>query len=184
MASIKAALKALYTIEGFKSDHPLDSGGRTTYGISQKYWPRHYKDWGGPPTKYQADVFYTNEFWNPQRLGDVHDPRIAFEVFEQSVNLGRRRAARFLQVSINLVMQKRKPIAVDGRIGRRTITAVNNLGKRDTLRVLAVLNGTQYMYYLYRTNQMDGTLELFRTSEREDQRVFFRGWLKRIAFDV
>ncbi len=184
MANIKPALKALYVIEGFRSDHPLDSGGLTTYGIAKKYWPGYYRDWGGPPNRSQADDFYANEFWNPQKLGDVHDPRIAFEVFEQSVNLGLRRAARFLQHAVNKVLQKKRKLTADGWIGNKTITAVNNLGKRDTVRLLVVLNGLQFMYYLFRTAQMDESVALFKTSDREDQRVFFRGWLKRIEFSA
>ena len=175
-------IKKLFTIEGFRSDHPADSGGLTTYGVSKKFWPQYYKKWGGPPNRIQAAEFYEIEFWNPLRLGEIHDSQVAFEMFEQAVNLGIRRASRFAQLSVNLVRQVRRTLVVDGRVGLKTIDAINRLRKRDTLRLLTVLNGTQYMYYLYRTGQMDATLKLFHTTEREDQAVFFRGWLSRIEF--
>ncbi len=177
----KRIIQKLFLIEGFRSDHPADSGGETTYGVAKAYWPQYYKKWGGPPNWKQAAEFYEIEFWNPLRLGDVHDYRVAFEIFEQAVNLGIRRASRFAQVSVNLVLQK-EVLVVDGRIGPKSIDAINRLTKRNTLRLLVVLNGTQYMYYLFRTDQMTRTLKLFRTSEREDQAVFFRGWLSRIEF--
>jgi len=102
-------------------------------------------------------------------------------MFEQGVNLGIARAGRFAQVSVNLVRQK-PVLVVDGKIGPKTVAAINCLSKRNTVRFLTVMNGTQYMYYLFRTNQMARTLKLFHTTEREDQRAFFRGWLSRVEF--
>ncbi len=182
MSYLKRCLKELYIIEGFKSDHPDDVGGLTTYGIAKNYWPQYYKKWGGPPNRTQAGEFYEAEFWGPMGLEQIHDPRVAFEMFEQSVNLGIRRASKFAQQAVNLVKQTRRTLVVDGQIGAKSIVAINRMGKADTLRFLSVLNGVQFMYYLFRTNQTDHVTKLFRTSKRDDQRTFFRGWLKRIEF--
>mgnify|MGYP000370963363 CR=1 FL=1 len=62
MALIRPALKRLYLIEGFVSDHALDSGGYTVYGIAKQYWPAYYEKWGGAPTRVQANEFYGAEF--------------------------------------------------------------------------------------------------------------------------
>jgi lysozyme family protein len=85
---------------------------------------------------------------------------------------------------VNLVRQTRRTLKVDGIVGNRTLDAINRMGKADTLRLLSVLNGVQFMYYVYRTDQMDDIFKIFRTFALLSQKTFFRGWMKRIKFDA
>ncbi len=181
MARASKALSDLKRLEGYYSDHAKDSGGKTAFGVSQAYWPQYWAEWGGRPTWEQAQQFYIKEFWKPLKLEAVHDQRIADEVFEQAVNLGHNRAIRFWQVSICLI-RGAGAVSIDGKVGPQTVNATNKLNGPDALRVSKVLNGLQFMYYIYRTNSLDDVVALFKTMPKEDQKVFFRGWLKRISF--
>lgn len=181
MARANKALAELRRLEGYYSDHAKDAGGRTAFGVAEAYWPQYWKEWGGPPTWNQAQQFYLKEFWKPLKVEALHDQGIANEVFEQAVNLGHRRAIRFWQIAICLIRGSGK-VMIDGRAGPQTINATNRLTGADTLRVNRVLNGLQFMYYIYRTNNLDDVMALFKTMPRDDQQVFFRGWMERITF--
>lgn len=184
MANYHEAVHELLQIEGFLSDHPSDPGGKTAYGIAKEYWPEYWED--GPPTKEEAREFYREEFWEPLRLGEVHDQRVAYEIFEQAVNMGHRRAIRFAQQAHNMVCPVNSPwhdaLVVDGRIGPNTLQGLNTMRWQDTIRWLKVMNGIQFSYYTYRAGYEDEVERLFRTTEDEDSQDFYRGWLRRVEF--
>lgn len=48
--------------EGFRSNDPDDPGGRTVYGISERYFPGMYSG-GREPTWEEAKEFYLKEIW-------------------------------------------------------------------------------------------------------------------------
>lgn len=179
MANYNKAVHKMLQIEGFRSDHPSDPGGDTAYGISQNYWPEYWED--GVPDRETADRFYRIEFWEPLTLDQIHDQRIAYELFEQAVNLGKPRAVRFAQFCHNSVARG-NDIVVDGRMGPQTRGALNRLSWDDTQRWIKAMNGMQFCYYLFRTGLMDDAESFFRTSIDEDSEAFFRGWLKRVEF--
>jgi lysozyme family protein len=181
MARAGKALADLRRLEGYYSNHESDVGGRTAFGIAEAYWPQYWAEWVDMPTWEQAQQFYIKEFWGPLKLETLHDQSIANEVFEQAVNLGHKRAIRFWQVALCLV-RGAGCVYIDGQVGPQTLNATNRLNAADALRVSKVLNGIQFMYYIYRTNSLDDVMALFKTMPKEDQKVFFRGWLKRISF--
>jgi lysozyme family protein len=134
-----------------------------------------------PPSWDEAQQFYVKEFWKPLKLESLHHQGTANEIFEQAVNLGHKRAVSFWQLAICLVRGS-GTVMIDGRVGPQTINATNRLNGANTLQVQKVLNGLQFMYYMYRTNSFDDVKGLFKTMPRDDQKVFFRGWMKRISF--
>lgn len=112
-------------IEGGYSNHPDDPGGRTIYGISEKSNPDLWVD--GPPTLEQAQQRYWENYWSPRYEQLTHAP-CATELFEAGVLCGRSNAIRFLQRAYNALKLKTWiPLTVDGRIGPKTIAAVNGL---------------------------------------------------------
>jgi lysozyme family protein len=183
MARANKALADLRRLEGYYSNHAKDVGGRTAFGIAEAYWPQYWAEWDDMPTWADAEQFYLKEFWIPLKLEGLHDQNIANEVFEQAVNLGHKRAIRFWQVALCLV-KGAGAATIDGRVGPQTLNATNHLNAADALRVSKVLNGIQFMYYIYRTNSLDDVMALFKTMPKDDQKVFFRGWLKRIDFSA
>lgn len=179
MASSAKSINRLIAVEGFKAHHPSDPGGLTYFGIARNYWPQYYED--GPPTLEQAYEFYRKEFWDPLRLEEVHDQKVADELLEQAVHMGKRRAVRIAQSLFNSVRPPRfRPIDVDGRVGPQTLGAINRLPWKETRRYLKALNGAQFTFALYRTDQLDSLLDIFNTTPDPEQGVFFRGWLNRM----
>jgi len=69
--------------EGVWDDNPVDSGGRTAYGISSRYHPEAWRN--GPPTREQAIAIYLSDyvapFWNA-------DPAVKPQLVDIAVNSG------------------------------------------------------------------------------------------------
>jgi lysozyme family protein len=135
-----------------------DRGGRTMWGIAENFWPAEWED--GPPTIDRARVFYHREFWAPQHCDDFDSDRVAFEVFEASVNCGLRNGARFLQQAVNLIGNGLIPtLRVDGIVGPLTVKTVNVMCKRYEDAIVAAQNYYQADYFV-----------------RLDKPGFVRGW--------
>ena len=136
-------------IEGGYSDHPADPGGRTLYGIAERYYPDAWRD--GPPTLEQARAIYRRDFWDRNRLGNLASHVIAEEVFEAGVNVGPATAARWLQTVYNAARPRGwVQLKVDGAVGPKTLTAVNRLLRlhpRKEQVVLTLLNCYQGVHY-------------------------------------
>lgn len=79
------------------------------------------------------EAFYKLNYWNPLQLDLVNDQQLANNLFDCSVNQGCGRAARFMQIACNYVMEALKvsagikPLTVDGIVGKLTLSCFNNL---------------------------------------------------------
>jgi lysozyme family protein len=103
-------------IEGGYVDDADDPGGETNYGISKKAHPgEDIKNL----TPQRAAEIYRTEYWNPvaRRVVDMA-PRLAFVLFDSSVNQGKGAAAKMLQGVLHA--------AQDGIIGPRTLDALQD----------------------------------------------------------
>lgn len=101
-------------IEGGYVNDPRDPGGETNYGISKKAYPNEdIKNL----TPQRAHEIYRDDYWNPVagRIVDIA-PRLAFLVFDSSVNQGKGAAARMLQGVLRA--------SQDGIIGPKTLEAL------------------------------------------------------------
>jgi len=105
--------------EGGTSNHPLDSGRLTRFGISQRSYPKLDI---AALTVEQAKAIYKRDFWDANQL-DQFPLAVAFEFFDCAVNCGAGTAARLLQRALD--------VAEDGIIGPVTLAAVgkNNADK-------------------------------------------------------
>ena len=163
MANFEKAIdKTLYS-EGGYVDNKNDHGGETKYGISKKAYPDIDI---GALTLNDAKKIYKRDYWDRLNLDEIVNQRIAEEVFDTAVNMGARRAGRFLQKAINMLDDY--GLVEDGIVGEKTIHAVNACKYQKAL--LKTLNGLQFMAYV----------EIIERNE--SQRIFFRGWLKRIEY--
>jgi lysozyme family protein len=181
MANFNSAF--LYTMarEGGYSNHPKDKGGETFRGITRNnfpFWPgwqkidtvtREARDSlkDDPELMQLAAQFYKQTFWDQLNLDQVESHTIAAELFDSAVNVGSARVAHWLQHAVNLLSSPK--LVQDGRIGPRTIGAVNLL--IDTLGegpLLKTLNGLQFEHYHAIVSRDPG------------QDVFFKGWLTRV----
>ena len=166
MADFHIAAERTIKLEGGFSHHPADTGGRTAYGISEKWFPEAWED--GEPTRSVAFLIYRDHFWLPLRCNLIDSQNIANELFDTGVNCGIGKAAEWLQEAINAMavpgggslVEVDGLLLVDGRIGPKTINATNAFAVGDTAR--AVFN---FMNFLQGNHYYD-----------LDHAVFLRGW--------
>lgn len=179
MADFLKAYEPVRRFEGGWCKVPGDSGGETYAGIARNFWP----DWPGwvtvdaakkhssfrqggrafsahlsslPGLSEQVAAWYRSKWWEPMRLGRFPQA-VADEIFEQSVNLGRAGAGKYLQRLCNALNYNKRAderlfpdLAEDGAVGPKTLAALAALLEQrasDTVIVHA-LNGLQAAHYI------------------------------------
>ena len=161
-SSFGAALAFVLRQEGGYSDNPADPGGATNLGITRRTlagWRKVSPWWNLPKTAVQAlsaaeaGEIYRALYWSPV-AGDDLPAGLDLAVFDFAVNSGPDRAARALQGIVG--------VAVDGRIGPKTLAAV---GQRPVATVVTALCASRL-----------GFLGRLSTAA-----VFGRGWSRRVA---
>ena len=189
MADFEKAYRITMGHEGGYVDDPDDAGGETYKGISRKYNPGWrgwdiIDDYKGNSTfpqnlDYDSDLqelvkdFYKQNYWDVNRLDEVESQMIATEMFDTGVNMGVRRASKFLQEAMNYLNrngQNYPDLVVDGVIGPATFNALDYLmrsGDEDILMtIMNVLQGRHYLDYM---------------TKSPTQEKYARGWFKRVA---
>lgn len=128
--------------EGGYSDHSWDNGGKTNMGITIGV----LAEWLGRPAT-ESDVrnlsrevavkIYEERYWDTIR-GDNLPPAIAWIVFDAGVNCGVGASAQILQRAVGAT--------ADGKIGPRTIEAVNrHISKHGAAALIAELVAQRIM---------------------------------------
>src|SRR5690606_29204194 len=108
-----------------------------------------------------AIALYRRYWWEPLRLAEIHDLRVATKVMDLAVNMGSGPAVRLLQQALNMAGE---PVKVDGVLGSRTIGAVN---RADPELLLELYRVQAARYYHELVDRQPGLV------------VFERGWLRR-----
>ncbi|WP_413191780.1 glycoside hydrolase family 108 protein [Pararobbsia alpina] len=145
-------------IEGDYSDHPLDRGGKTRFGITQAV--ARAEGYAGPMSSLPlglAKTIYRRRYWDAlslDRVASISYP-VALELFDTGVNMGPSIAATFLQRSLNALNRRARDYAdvrVDGAIGEQSLAALHGFfGQRVhkaeavLLKVLNCLQGARYI---------------------------------------
>jgi lysozyme family protein len=116
-----SSLTAVLVHEGGWVNDPLDRGGETNKGVTQ----RVYDDWrrskGLAPRSVklleqsETEAIYRRLYWNACRCDDL-PAGVDYAVFDFAVNSGPARAVRYLQRAVG--------VADDGQIGPVTLAAV------------------------------------------------------------
>ena len=151
---------------GYVND-PDDYGGETKYGLTKTTLRNlGYRGEVINLTKDQAKKCYYKGFWSNFNYGQIEDPRIAIEMFDQAIHLKYGQGNKNLQEAYNLLnVGKAGDLKVDGLIGPITLTYVNRYPYQNDL--LHLLNIIQGKYYIERVR------------EDPSQEKYFRGWLQR-----
>jgi len=147
--------------EGGYVNDPLDSGGRTNLGVTQRVW----EEFVGHPVS-EADMraltpekvgkLYKQRYWD--RVSADRLPKgVDYVVFDFAVNAGTGRAIKTLQSAVGS-----NP---DGVIGPRTMASVNSFNPKDLVN----------KYSDERVDFYQGIV-----ARRPDQARFIRGWLRRV----
>ena len=144
-------------VEGGFSDEPLDSGGRTNFGITWRVAKKHGFDDVSQLKAMDAFSIYSKEYWDSNSLGSVLliNACIAEEMFDTGVNMGTGRAAEFLQRCLNVLNNRGKnydDVVVDRDIGPATISALmifkKQRGDKGMRVLLSMLNSLQGAFYV------------------------------------
>ena len=170
------ALDKLGPVEGGYSNNPADSGGSTNHGVTQALarqygYSGHMKDF----PKSEARRVYYEHFWRPLQLDDVArlaGEELAYEIFEQAVNMGRKRPVEWLQRVLNAMNQNEQAyadIAVDGIIGKATLGSLAAYVRRRGTAGVQVLNGAM--------NALQAGFYIELAERRQKDEVFLYGWL-------
>jgi lysozyme family protein len=167
--------RLLMNLEGVDlSDHRMDPGGKTKFGISELGYPN--EDIAGMTVE-RAKELYRRDYWLCLKLDDVKDD-VRFELFEAAVNLDPpgfpRRAVMIAQGALILFGQE---LVLDGVIGPKTIAALNQYPYRQPL--LKLMNGLQLAVLLVGLNGEREFIDLVKV-RLATHKTFLRGWLRRI----
>ncbi|MBW2607711.1 MAG: hypothetical protein JRD05_08760 [Deltaproteobacteria bacterium] len=162
MNTFERAFRETLGFEGGYVNDPDDPGGETKFGISKRSYPDVDIT---ALTIEQAKDIYCRDYWEVLRLGEILRELIAVEIFDTAVNMGRRTAVKIAQRALNFLGED---LVEDGKIGSKTIGALNRWGHRDVRALFICLNGFQFMHY-----------RLITKNNRRFKK-FARGWTKRI----
>ena len=188
MADFTEAYNLTSAHEGGYVDDPADRGGETYRGISRVHHPG-WSGWGRIdaskgkhdfPSILDADStlqnsvrsFYKRKYWD-RFLGDqIPGQRIANELYDTGVNMGVRRAVRFLQHSLNQLNRNQrnyKDLVVDGWLGQGTLKVLKQYLRLDRksdllLKMMNIQQGARY-------------IEIMENDPTQEK--YARGWLKR-----
>lgn len=188
MSDFKKAYKKVIGYEGGYVNDPIDPGRETYKGISRKYNPNwsgwklidFYKDNDNFLKQLNSDAIlqeevksmYKKKYWDIFYGDRISNQRLCNKLFDISVNLGPRRAVKFLQIGLNALNRNEslyKSIEETGVMGDNTHTLIEYLLNKDSevhiLKILNILQGSHYMK---------------RISDKSNQKRFIRGWLNRV----
>lgn len=148
-----------------ETNDPVDKGGRTKYGISERAHPEAWAD--GDVTYDEARGIYRAIYILAERFNLIKDQRLFHQVVDFGVLHGADSAARLLQQIVG--------VKVDGAIGPKTLEAIENYpsGKLFGTEV----PGSVLLNLAFRDARVmrDATI----AKKNPSQLRFLLGWLKR-----
>jgi len=107
MGKFDIAFEHLMDNEGGYSNDPVDSGGKTIYGIASKYHKAWfdtvytaYKSRNIEAAKDLAKKFYKSKFWD-DGYDKIRESSLAFRLFDFGVNAGVKRSVKIFQKCVN-----------------------------------------------------------------------------------
>ena len=139
---------------------PDDPGGRTYYGIAQKFNPDF--DWINP-TPEKAKAQFWKKYWALTRFEEIEEECLAIRLFDNGIVIGIPTAIKLLQQILNFYWSTDFSPAEDGVCGSKTLAAVNLL---DGNMVEALWQSACAIHYISRKKEK-----------------YIKGWLLRL-FDT
>jgi typhoid toxin secretion A len=165
----------IITIEGGYVNDPLDSGGATNYGITEKVARNHgYTDDMESLPQTLAFSIYETLYWDAVCADDLVliSEALAYEVVDTAVNMGVHRASTFLQRWLNVLNRSQElyiDLTVDGKMGNKTIAALKAY----------VQSGRKVDVLTTGLNCSQGAFYLSLAESREKDEKFIYGWIEK-----
>lgn len=162
MTAREAVAKSLKDFEGGDSNHPLDHGGLTHYGLTLLTFREYKRSGTGAEllalSRDQVVDIITELFVLKPGLWRIADPWLLFAVVDFAINAGQRTAVKALQRALG--------VDQDGLFGTATEYALKQ-ARPD--KVFRCLMAERFEHY--------ARIVAFDAS----QRVFLKGWVARAA---
>ncbi len=121
-----------------------DRGGKTRFGIAQKYHPSIAPSFYTCPALdalAQAQQIYTSDYAKPLSLASISSQPIANKLLDVAINCGTGISATMAQTGANNLGAK---LRVDGSLGPVSIAAINGVDSGRLMGQLIVLSQTHY----------------------------------------
>lgn len=187
------AFYALMADEGlWHLEHdPRDPGGETWSGISRKNHPR-WDGWslidqakadGVSVTRHRnferikalTEKFYEDTFWLPLDCDNLPDG-LAYELFEQAVNLGISRTTYYLQLTLNCL---NKPLQNGAKEFGSDLVVDKAYGPATRNRLLAIVEKGRAQAVQNGINGLQAAWYINLGTKNISRRVFTNGWLSK-----
>lgn len=168
MANFDLYFETLIKHEGGFVNHPNDPGGATNLGITDKLDGKadglvdvDGDGKGDVPIKElrkdQARRIYKRLFWDPLQADNIQSQSVAEILFDFAVNSGVGTASRAIQKIVN--------VAQDGKIGPKTLQAINSKNPKEIFEELKKFRKLFYAKIIQNNPKL---------------KVFQKGWNNRI----
>lgn len=144
---------------------PRDNGGRTRYGIAERFHPDlpfFFTTMNPIPALAIADRVYQDQYAKPLMLADIQFQRVANAALSFAVNEGVPTSIKIMQTAASLLVIN---LTVDGVMGQATLKAINLC---DPDKFLVLLGNLQQKHYI----------EI--CEKNPSQTAFINGWLNRV----
>jgi lysozyme family protein len=102
-----------------------DAGGRTRFGIAQKFHPELKPEFfSAPPEEAlkQAEDILRRDYWNRMRLSEIGNQNVANKLFDMAVNMGVHQAGVYAQRAANGLITAK--VALPAPLAQRSMAAV------------------------------------------------------------
>ena len=126
MPTIEEIITDVIKREGPETNDPLDKGGRTAFGISEKSNPAAWAD--NVVTEEEARALYEKKYVEGPGFKRIHDPYLKTQLIDYGVNSGPQLAI--------MELQKILKVTVDGSIGPETLGAIDRVDNRHLNNML------------------------------------------------
>jgi lysozyme family protein len=125
-----------------------DNGGRTRFGIAEKYHKDLPVDFYSCPNENAliiAEQIANSEYWSRIRAAEIESQPVATKLLDMAFDMGVREASILAQRAVNgLLMGSRSTVGVDGVIGDKTIAGINRCVPADMVETLCNLSKVFY----------------------------------------
>jgi lysozyme family protein len=142
-----------------------DSGGRTRFGVAERFHPELGDDFYGAPLDLaleKARDIYRADYWGAIRGDEIDDQRVAAKLLDMAVNMGVRQAVVLCQRALNASASM--GLREDGVFGQRTLKAMNQSEPEELLQHLREACAAFYQHL---------------AAVRPEAQMYLRGWLAR-----
>jgi lysozyme family protein len=160
--AFELAVKQVLKHEGGYVNDPHDPGGETNFGIAKRFYPdediRNL-------TEERAKEIYFTDFWTSQRYNEVEQVSVATVLLVTAVNIGPVRANKILQQSVRIFGYHLKD---DGKIGPKTLSALNNIQGACLVKVFRTAVAFWYRGHV---------------KCKPERRRYLKGWLNRVYLE-